>query len=118
MLPGFGVFRYPGKLLTFAAAATAVLAGAGWDRAVAGESARMRRLARIGLIASLLGLAIALAARGRAVAVLTGRIPIDRGYGPADVAGAWSETQRALAHGAIVFAACLALARGRRGGPG
>jgi hypothetical protein len=49
--------------------------------------------------------------RGRAVALLASRIPIDPTFGPSDVAAAWSETQRALAHGAIVFAACLALAR-------
>jgi hypothetical protein len=31
-LPGFGTFRYPAKLLTFAAAALAALAAVGWDR--------------------------------------------------------------------------------------
>jgi hypothetical protein len=112
LLPGFDVFRYPGKLLTFASVALATLAGAGWDRLAAGETARMRRLARIGLVASLVGLAIALAVRGRAVPFLAGRIPIDPTFGPSDVAGAWTETQRSLAHGAIVFAACLALASG------
>jgi hypothetical protein len=111
LLPGFGAFRYPGKLLTFAAAATAALAGMGWDRLAAGEAARARRLAGVGLGASLAGLAAAAAASDRVVALLSGRVPPDPLLGPADVVGAWAETQRALAHGAIVFAAVLALAR-------
>jgi hypothetical protein len=110
-LPGFDVFRFPSKLLTFAAVALATLAGAGWDLLAAGVASRPRRLARIGLAASLLGLAIAFTARGRVVALLAGCIPPDPIFGPSDVAGAWSETRRALAHGAIAFAACLALAR-------
>ncbi|HYN28122.1 MAG TPA: hypothetical protein VES94_07475, partial [Burkholderiales bacterium] len=32
LLPGFGGFRYPAKLMTFAAVAFAALAAAGWDR--------------------------------------------------------------------------------------
>ena len=36
LLPGFGAFRYPVKLLTFFAAPLAALAGAGWDRLQAG----------------------------------------------------------------------------------
>jgi hypothetical protein len=111
VLPGFGVFRYPGKLLTFAAMALAVLAGAGWDLVASGDGARVRRLGRVGLVASLLGLAASVAARDRAVALLTGRVPADALFGPADVAAAWAETQRALAHGAVAFAALLALAR-------
>jgi hypothetical protein len=110
LLPGFGVFRFPSKLLTFTALGLAVLAGEGWDRLAAGEAKWTCRLSGIGLGASLLGLVVALAARARVVAYLTGRLPPDPIFGPADVAGSWSATQRALAHGAIVFAACLALA--------
>ena len=32
LLPGFGSFRYPSKLLTFMAVGLAILAGLGWDR--------------------------------------------------------------------------------------
>jgi hypothetical protein len=113
ILPGFDTFRYPAKLLTFTAVGLAVLAAAGWDRVTAG-GATARRVGRLGLAglgASLVGLIGAWAACGRAVGYLTGRIPVDPMFGPADVAGAWAETQRALAHGAIVFAAVLALAR-------
>jgi len=121
LVPGFGAFRYPSKLLPFSAAAMAVLAAAGWDRTTEGDAAtrRLRRLGLVGLGASLVGLAFALAARGRAITYLTGRVPPDMVYGPADIAGAWAETQRALAHGAIVCAAVVALAhwapRHRRG---
>jgi hypothetical protein len=111
LLPGFGVFRYPSKLLTFFTVATAVLAGAGWDRATAGETAWTRRLAQAGLATTLLGLATATAARDSAIAWMTGRIPPDMTFGPADATAAWAETQRSCAHGAIIFAAALVLAR-------
>ncbi len=113
LLPGFDAFRYPAKLATFTAAGLAVLAGVGWDRATSEAPAtrRLRRLSLAGLGASLVGLIAAWAARGRAVAHLAGQVPGDPMFGPADVAGAWGETERALAHGAIVFAASLALAR-------
>ena len=70
----------------------------------------MRCLGWAGLGASLLGLALALAGRGPIIAALTGRVPADPIFGPADIPGAWAATQRALVHGAIVFAAGLALA--------
>ena len=112
LLPGFGVFRFPSKLLVFTAVGLSVLAGLGWDRVTAGEAEarRLRRLCLAGLGASVLGLILALAARGPAVAYLIKRVDPDPMVGPADIAGAWAETQRALAHGAIVFAAILALA--------
>jgi hypothetical protein len=111
LLPGFDAFRYPTKLLPFMAVGLAVLAGAGWDRLAEGDTKRPRRLAQLGLGASLVGLVVALAARGRIVAYLTGRIPHDSMLGPADIDGAWAETQLALVHGAVVFGAVLSLAR-------
>ena len=113
LLPGFGSFRYPSKLLTFAAVGLATLAGVGWDRAtqLAAEARRLRRLGLVGLAVSLGGLLFALAARGPAVAYLTGLVPADPMFGPAVIDGAWSETQRALSHGAMVFAVVFALAR-------
>jgi hypothetical protein len=111
ILPGFDSFRYPSKLLPFMAVGLAVLVGAGWDRLAAGDTKVPRRLAQFGLGASLVGLLLACAARGRIVAYLTGRIPPDSMLGPADIDGAWAETQRALVHGGIVFGAVIALAR-------
>jgi hypothetical protein len=111
LLPGFGALRYPSKFVPIAAVGLAVLAGAGWDRVARGETRWLRRLSLTGLGASLAGLVAAWAAHSRAVASLTGRIPPDPMFGPADAGGAWFETERALGHGAIGFAAVLALAQ-------
>src|SRR5262249_3439615 len=48
--------------------------------------------------------------RDHAISDLAGRVPLDSAFGPADLPGAWAETQRALAQGATVLAAILALA--------
>src|SRR5262249_26702537 len=56
------------------------------------------------------GLAVALRGGGAAPARRPARVPPEPMFGPVDLAGAWAETERALAHGAIVFAAVLALA--------
>jgi hypothetical protein len=111
ILPGFAGFRYPGKLTTFTAVGLVVLAGAGWDQVARGQTRRLWRLVLAGLGTSLVGLGLTVAARDRALASLTGRVSIDPIFGPADIAGAWAQTQRALAHGAVVFAAVLTLAR-------
>jgi hypothetical protein len=109
ILPGFSAFRYPSKLVPHAAAALAALAAAGWDRAAAGNARRLRPLAGTVLVTSLIALVLAIAARGQVVPVLSARLASDPLFGPADAAGAWAETQRALFHGAIVCAAALAL---------
>ena len=112
LLPGFGSFRYPSKLLTFLAVGLAGLVGLGWDRVTEGAAParRLRHLGLAGLGASLVGLALTIMFRGTAVAYLSGRVPADPMFGPAAIAGAWAETHRGLTHGAIVFAAVLALA--------
>ena len=63
LLPGFGAFHFPSKLLTFSAVAMAVLAAAGWDRVTAGETKWPHRFGLMGLGMSLVGLVFALAAR-------------------------------------------------------
>ena len=116
LLPGFSSFRYPSKLLTFMAVGLAVLAGLGWDRVAEGgaETRRLRHLGLAGLAVSLVGMFWALVTGDRAVAYLSMRIPPDPMFGPAATAGAWTETQRALTHGAIGFSALVALATGPR----
>lgn len=109
--PGYGFFRYPSKLFTFSAAAWAVLAGVGWDEVTAGRDRRLTRRCVVALALSVGALALALLFRHQAVAVLTGRIPGNALSGPADPRGAWIETQRALAHAAVVLVLGLALAR-------
>jgi hypothetical protein len=111
LLPGLGLFRYPSKLLTFAAAAGAALAGLGWDDVAAGRSRRFGRGCGIGLVASVAALVPALAWRGRAVALLSGRVLPGAVSGPVDIPGAWAETQRALAQGTLICAAGWGLAR-------
>jgi hypothetical protein len=112
LLPGFGTFRYPSKLLTFMAVGLALLAGLGWDRMTRGgdDSRRFKYFGMAGLIVSVIALVSALVARDRAVNYLTAHVPSDPMFGPAAIAGAWAETQRALTHGVIVFAAVVALA--------
>lgn len=120
LLPGFRTFRYPTKIVIFPAVGLAVLAGMGWDRVLeAAESARrLRRIGLAGAIISATALAGAVVARDGAVAALAGRIPLDVMLGPADASGAWSETERALGHGALIFGSAAAVAslamRGRR----
>jgi hypothetical protein len=106
------MFRYPSKLLPLAAVGIAALAGTGWDdlRDLASR-VRLRRLGLLGLGVCILGLVLAIAAKGRAVAFLSGRVPASILMGPADVAGAWAQTQHALAHGAIIASAILVIAR-------
>src|SRR5262249_53109560 len=74
-----------------------------------GKTSRLRHLGLAGLGASLAGLSLAVTARGRAVAYLSGRIPRDSMLGPADVPGAWALPQRALAHRAILSPAARPL---------
>jgi hypothetical protein len=112
LLPGFGLFRFPSKFLVFTAVGVSALAGVGWDRVTKGgvETRRLRSLCLAALGASVAGLISAVAAHGWAVAYLIRRVEPDQTIGPADIEGAWAETQRALAQGTIVFAAILALA--------
>ncbi len=63
-LPGFGSFRYPAKLLSFAVAALAVLAAVGWDRLFAEGNARwLKVLAAIAAASLFLMLVVGLASR-------------------------------------------------------
>ncbi len=107
VLPGFRLFRYPGKLLIFTTLALSALAGVGWDRWRAGQGSRSPG----GFLA---------------VSVLTWTFvtvlhePIVRllhaagGNDPAtafNARGATADLQRALLHGSIVLACALAILR-------
>jgi hypothetical protein len=108
-LPGFDLFRYPGKLSTFAAAAMAVLAGVGWDRLVAGQSRAPRHGSRTTLIATLLALGLVLAARGPLLSWLRAQLPPDIEFGPVNPEQALDATIASLVHGGLVFALGLGL---------
>ena len=111
-LPGFGVFRYPGKLITFTAMALAALAGIGWDGWV---ERRAARLPAAFLALSLGTLAIVAGSHDRIVRLLRADGSLGpSAFGPFDAQGAVDELRRALSQGAIVMAAVLALAAARR----
>jgi hypothetical protein len=122
-LPGFNLFRYPGKLLIFATVALAALAGEGWDRLAAGQSRAPRHWSMAALAVTLALVMLMLAARGPIVGWLSGAIPADIEFGPVDARGAFFATVRGLVHGGLVFAlawglAALATRRPRCAGTG
>ena len=110
LLPGFDLFRYPGKLFTFAAVALAALAGEGWDRLVAGQSRAPRYASSAALAATLVALVLVLAARAPIVGWLSRQLPAEAEFGPVDPRRAIHSTVGALVHGGVVFAAGLGLA--------
>ena len=112
-LPGFNLFRYPGKLLTFAAVALAALAGEGWDRLAAGRSRPVRHGSAAALGATLATLLVVLAARQPIVEWLSRQLPADIAFGPIDPHAALDSTVGALIHGGLVFALGLGLAARR-----
>jgi hypothetical protein len=109
VLPGFGLFRYPGKLLTIVALATSGLAGLGWDLVADGRTRQPARWCAWGLlITALVALATA-ALRPWIVAGLAHRLIPDSAYGPIDLPAALVETRRALIHGGIILTLSLGL---------
>jgi hypothetical protein len=112
LLPGFGMFRYPSKLLVLASLAPAGLAGYGWDR-VAGRSPGRSALAwSLALLAAgLIALGSIGAARG---AILDARDDAPQASslaGPLDLPGALADARRGLIHGGLVFLAAAVLLR-------
>jgi hypothetical protein len=121
ILPGFRLFRYPGKLLVFTSLAMSAMAGAGWDR-FAADAGRRRVLAvTIGLVVvSVLALAAAFVLRDRLVARMAAARVSSRGvFGPFDAAGAVADLLRGLGHGTIALGLSLVVVAwsARRPGP-
>jgi hypothetical protein len=115
-MPGFGSFRYPGKLLVIASLAICGLAGLGWDDLRAGASRRTSWIAVAALVTSLLG-AFCLAfplTRAAFVDYLQARPDITTTvFGPLETTGAIGDAWRALAQGGVMAALLLVLARNR-----
>src|SRR5664279_5627937 len=101
LLPGFGQFRYPGKLLPFVVLAVAGLAGLGWDRLAEGQTLGPSRWCRRGLAVTLAVAALATSARPWLTAFLARRLVPDSAYGPIDLPAALDATRRALIHGGV-----------------
>lgn len=110
VLPGFGMFRFPAKLLTLAAAAVAVLAGYGWDELAAGRSRRCIRVCVPFLAITAVALLLALAVQRPVVSALERCELVQVDVGLADVRAAWGETVRALGHGLVLYFAIFVLA--------
>jgi hypothetical protein len=109
-LPGFDLFRYPGKLMTFATAAVAALAGVGWDRLTAGQSRTTRRASSALLLTTLVMLGLTLAEREPIVTWLRRQLPTDIEFGPVDPRQALSTTVSGLIQGGVLFTLAFGLA--------
>jgi hypothetical protein len=110
-LPGFRGFRYPPKLLIFAALAVSGLAGMGWDHLASGRSRRAEAVAAVVLAASLIALAASWVGAGPLRAGFDGLAERLRSSDePLDVARAIAEIRVAMLHGAAAAAVALALA--------
>jgi hypothetical protein len=111
-LPGFRVFRYPGKLLTFTSLSLSVLGAMGWDQVAAGAGGARRsaRCARVFLAVTLVVLGVFLA-RSDGFAAWLERRAAGAGslMGPLDVVGATADVRGALVHGALVLGVVLLL---------
>jgi hypothetical protein len=113
-LPGFRQFRYPSKLLSYAALATAGLAGLGWDRLAAGAGRRRTAAAAAVLLAlGLIALVGVILGHHTFVAALRASpaAKLVSMSGPLDAEGAFRALCRALVHGSLVLVIALALLR-------
>ena len=107
-LPGFHSFRFPSKLFTFVSLAMAALAGLGWDRVVAGEGRRTKRLAIVGASVSLAACLTVLLLRPTLIAWFEGRKVISP-FGLFDPRGAVTDLILATGQGALICLATVAL---------
>lgn len=119
ILPGFGSFRYPPKLLVFWALAVSGLAGLGWDQLVAGRSRRTAFLAGGLLAAGLIGYGGSWLGAGPLKAWFEHLAqPLKTTDEPLNVSRAITDLRNGLAHGAIVAAAVAGLILLTRRRPG
>ncbi len=111
-LPGFGAFRYPGKLLTLTSLALTALAGMGCDKLLAGRSVRAERWT-LGIFAlTLVCLSEVTLGREQLVAGFETDVPdllTSPQQGRFDAAGTVRNLQHALVHGAIAWGVLAAL---------
>lgn len=101
LLPGYTAFRYPAKLFTVATLGLAMLAAAGWDRALGPGRAGLRRwMVRLAVL-SALGVVAAILAKPL-WAGWWAAVPESPWFGPFDAEGAFGDLVGALVHTAAV----------------
>jgi hypothetical protein len=111
LLPGFGSFRYPCKLLSLTSLAIAGLAGEGWDRIVTGRSCRAVMVCLVLLAFTAVAGSAFLIGRPSIAPELArraqGALSI---HGPINAPRALSAVSRALLQGGLALAVSLWLA--------
>jgi hypothetical protein len=117
LLPGFDTFRYPAKLMTFAAIAFAILASAGWDRLFGGEDSRSRAIILSCSVASLAFAMVSLIARGWIINRFESSWLAQGSsyYGPLVASRAWNCIFTAFVTTAVLLAVVQMLWRWSRG---
>ena len=103
-LPGYAYFRFPAKLLTFAACPCCLLAAQGFDRLCSVQNGRTPRLQWVLLVVALLSGALALATllSESWFVKLAGAIAPDEAYGPFNAAGARHDLLLSFVHTLVV----------------
>lgn len=105
VLPGFGVFRYPAKLMVPASLGLSALAAIGWDRLSQG-TARAARVVLASVVAAVASGAILLFVHGAGSSLersIERHSPPGSLFGPVDVAGALGATRWSLAQAGLVL---------------
>jgi hypothetical protein len=111
-LPGYAYFRFPAKLLTFAAWPLCLLAAMGLDRLRQHDMPRLRLV--LLTLAGLSGvLLLILLLNYSSFDRLTQEIPSDSAYGPFDTEGAYRGLLRSLLH-TLLLATLLSIVLARR----
>ena len=106
-LPGFDLFRYPSKLLTFVAFGVSALGAVGWDRATAGSWKRPVWAAGTLLVLGLSVEVLLLANRGAVLSSWESPTFASPEGGPLDAVAALARVNRALQQGSIVLAIAI-----------
>jgi len=103
VIPGFGQFRYPSKLLTFTVAALAILAGHGWDLVASGPGRRRALGLAVPILLLTVGGAVAVRANRDAIVAAVGRQGGGSLFGPIQPVGVFEDIRAATDHGALAI---------------
>lgn len=104
LAPGLDGFRFPAKLLPFAAFGISTLAALGWDRITGGGHRRAILIAKWVLGIGLVGILITVVCRSSLLNAWETAKMVPSLGGPIDASGALWELRRSLVHGTIIAA--------------